>query len=88
MVLSPPKSADELLDMYYHDMRSHLLEVAAAFDRMERAGETDDPRMEALRQAGRIALSCEPDRARRFLDLRSDEMGRKATNGHPPAVDR
>lgn len=68
--LSPPKSADELVDMLYDDMRSHLLEVAAAFDRIDRAGGAD-PRLEQLREAGRVAIGHPGDRARRFLELLS-----------------
>lgn len=67
MQLSPPKSADELVDLYYHDMRSHLLEVAAAFDRIDRAGGTADPRLEALRRVSRIAVDDAPDRAECLL---------------------
>jgi len=70
--MTPPKSGAELLNMSYLDMRSHLLEVAAAFDRIERAGGADDPRLELLRQVGRIALDAKPDRARRFLERLSE----------------
>jgi hypothetical protein len=73
MALAPPKSGRELLDLYYHDMRSHLLEVAAAFDRIDRAGGADDRRLAALRQVARIAVDDEPERARRFLDALSEE---------------
>lgn len=72
MGLEPPKSADELLGMYYLDMRSHLLEVAAAFDRIDRAGGTDDPRLDRLREVGSIALGERPERTRRFLELLSE----------------
>ncbi len=68
MAPAPPKTAKELLDLYYADMRSHLLEVAAAFDRLDRAGGTDDPRLAALRRVARIAVDDRPDRARRFLE--------------------
>jgi hypothetical protein len=71
MKLKPPKDARQLLDMYYLDMRSHLLEVAAAFDRLEAAGGCDDERLAKLRQAGEIAIGMETDRARRFLELLS-----------------
>jgi hypothetical protein len=67
MKLVPRKSADELLDMYYPDMRSHLLEVAAAFDRIERAGGCADPRLEKLRGLAVVAVDREPNRAERFL---------------------
>ncbi len=36
-VLDVPKTSKELLDMYFLDMRSALLETAAALDRIERA---------------------------------------------------
>jgi len=72
MGLKSPKNAVELLDLYYHDMRSHLLEVAAAFDRIERAGEVDDPRLSALRKVAKIAVDNQPDRAVRFLEALSE----------------
>ncbi|MDT8392145.1 MAG: hypothetical protein RRC34_16710 [Lentisphaeria bacterium] len=67
MTLTPPKTADELLDMYYHDLRSYLLEVAAGFDRIERAGNTDDHRLAKLRAIATIAVDDNPDRAARLL---------------------
>lgn len=74
--LNPPKSAKELLDMYYLEMRCHLLETAAAFDRLERArGAEDipaDARMVKLLAALDI-LRSGPDKARRFLELFSEE---------------
>lgn len=71
MSLIPVKSESELLDLYYHNIRSHLLEAAAAFDRIERAGNAGDPRVDRLRAAGRIALDNAADRARRFLEFLS-----------------
>ena len=73
MKLTPPKTAGELLDMYYLDMRSHLLEVAAAFDRIDEAGGTHDPRLTRLREVAQIAVGGEGDRARRFLQHLSVE---------------
>ena len=35
--LKPPKRSGELIDMYYLQARSHLLETAAILDRIERA---------------------------------------------------
>jgi len=67
-----PKTGPELLDLYYHDIRSHLLEVAAAFDRIERAGgASGDPRLARLRAVGAMAMDEKADRARRFLDALS-----------------
>ena len=71
--LQSPKDSTELLDMYYKDMRSHLLEVAAAFDRIERQGASgDDPRLKQLRELAHIAVDESPDRAKRYLEHLSD----------------
>lgn len=69
--LTPPKSGTELLDQYYLDMRCHLLEVAAALDRIGAAGGTADPRLPRLLKAAEIALDAKPDRAARFLEFLS-----------------
>lgn len=63
-----PKSGTELLDMYYLDLRSHLLEVAAGLDRIGRAGGTADPRLARLRQAAAIATGPAPERVVRLLE--------------------
>jgi hypothetical protein len=71
-----PLSAAELLDMYYLDLRSALLEAAAGLDRIQQAqgGEEamKDPRVAALRQAGDIVGSEAPGRAERFQHLLSE----------------
>ncbi len=69
--LPGPKSAAELLDLYYTDTRSRILETAAALDRLERApggaAALRDPRVAQL--LGALDLLKEPggDRAERFL---------------------
>ena len=77
--LPSPKSAAELLDMYYLETRCHLLEAAAAFDRLERApggaAVFDDPRMLRLRRAAGLLAESGPGRAARFLELFSVEDG-------------
>ncbi|MFO7820956.1 MAG: hypothetical protein R6V56_02695 [Lentisphaeria bacterium] len=72
MRLEPPKTGDELLEMYYLNMRSGLLEVAAAFDRIEAAGGTHDPRLEKLRRIAKLAVDEKPNRAKRFLESLSE----------------
>jgi len=69
------KTGPELLDMYYHDIRSHLLEAAAAFDRFDSAGLEIDkqPRLQKLRQVAAIVCDECPDRAKRFLEALSNE---------------
>ncbi len=69
--LQSPKHPEELLDMYYNEMRSHLLEVASAFDRIERQGGTDDARLTKLRELARIAVDESPERAKRFQEYLS-----------------
>ena len=71
MPQQPPRSAAQLLDLYYHDMRSHLLEVAAALDRLDRAPGETDSRLPRLLEAARVALDDRGDRARRFLEFLS-----------------
>ncbi len=66
--LTPPMAGDELVEKEYLEMRSHLLEVAAAFDRIDRAGGSNDPRLCRLRKIAPIAVDDKGDRARRFLD--------------------
>lgn len=76
-ILPNPKTANELLNMYFLEIRCHLLEVAAAFDRIERApgGETlaKDPRLARLYQALEVLKEPGADRAKRFLDLLSED---------------
>ena len=72
--VKPPKSGDEILEMYYLDIRSHLLEVAAALDRIERAGgSTQNPRLTRLLQAAEIAVGPGPDRAIRLHEFLSEK---------------
>ena len=75
--LGSPKNAQELLDMYFLDMRAGLLETAAAWDRIERAegGEKiiSDPRLQALGQACGILKDSTGNRAEQFLKLFSKE---------------
>lgn len=73
--MKPPKKSHELLDMYYLDIRSHLLEAAAGLDRIARADDFDntknDPRMQKLFAALDI-LKTEDNKAKAFLDLFSE----------------
>ena len=75
-VLGSAKSAKQLLDMYFLDVRSALLETAAAFDRIERAeGGAEiykDPRFINLKQACDIIKNGKHNRAEQFLTLFSD----------------
>ena len=74
--LGSPKSAEQLLDMYFLDVRSALLETAAAFDRIERAeGGAEifkDPRLRNLKEACDIIKDGTGNRAEKFLTLFSE----------------
>jgi len=65
-----PQSGRELLDLYYLDLRMHLLEAAAALDRIEAAGGADaEPRLAKLQAGAKLLVDAQPERARRFLEL-------------------
>jgi hypothetical protein len=74
--LSPAKNASGLLDMYFLNMRSALLETAAALDRIERASESPevlaDLRLAKIREACGILAGEEKHRAERLLILFSE----------------
>jgi len=75
--IAPPKTAKELLDMYYPTMRSALLETAAAFDRIQRGRGYEQvvtsPPLARLRQALAILADERAGRTERFLELLSEE---------------
>jgi len=67
-----PQNGRELLDLYYLDLRMHVLEAAAALDRIGTAGGADgDPRLAKLQAGAKLLLDAQPGRARRFLELLS-----------------
>ena len=75
-MIGSAKSAKQLLDMYFLDVRSALLETAAAFDRIERseggAEIFEDPRFNSLREACDIIKNGRVNRAEQFLTLFSE----------------
>ena len=77
-VLPSPRTAEELLNIYFLDMRSALLETAAALDRIERAEKGSDifqdPRIRRLVEACDILKNGSRNRAEQFLNLFSDPM--------------
>lgn len=60
-----PLSAPEVLNREFLDIRSKILDLAAAFDRLERAAGSvaDDPRTQRLREALAVVLDQQADRA-------------------------
>ncbi len=65
--MSLPLTAPAVLNREYLELRAKILELAASFDRLDRAtGDVaEDGRMAKLRRGIEIMLSDEPDRAER-----------------------
>ena len=75
---------NQVMDAYFLDVRSMILEIAAALDRHDAAAERcasvaagDDPRRRKIEEAVRILASPGPrnDRAEQVLLLFSDDPG-------------
>lgn len=64
-----PLPAAKALDLYFHDARARLLDLAAVLDRIDRgtdpAAAAADPRLSKLRQAVEVLLAGGPTRAER-----------------------
>lgn len=66
-----PLPADRVLDQFFHDARSRLLDVAAVFDRIGRGANADaaDPRAAKLREAVAVLLGDAPNKAELLQQL-------------------
>ncbi|HEY2784357.1 MAG TPA: hypothetical protein VGJ05_05210 [Fimbriiglobus sp.] len=66
-----PMPAKKVLDAYFLDARSRLLDLAAAMDRIDRgAGDAaGDPRVGRIREALAVLAGTEPDRAARVQQI-------------------
>jgi hypothetical protein len=62
----------DILDLYFIQARSKLIEVAAFLDRVERGSGEADFRWDAIRQALRALETTGADRARQVLLALSD----------------
>lgn len=62
----------QLLDLYYLEARSKLIDLAAFLDRLDRAPGEGDFRLEAFHQALTQLQSCSTSRAGRVLSALSD----------------
>lgn len=75
--MSATRTAPNILDRQYLEMRCGLLDLAAAFDRISRAPEAGtveaDPRYEKLQKAIQIVASNGSNRAEQLQLLFSDE---------------
>lgn len=67
------RTGRELVDEYFIENRTRLLEIAAYLDRLDRAGgDVGDFRMGAFREALDVLASGEPDRLLRMQMVFSD----------------
>jgi len=62
----------ELLDLYFMDARSKLIDIAAFLDRVDRADGEPDFRLAAFRQALQELDRPKPERAKQVLMSLSD----------------
>jgi len=76
--IGSPNNASELLEMYFLEIRSNLLEAASGLDRIERAEGAkeafDDPRSKKLLEALQLLQEMGACRAERFLELFSEPV--------------
>jgi len=63
---------EQVLDLYFMDARSKLIDLAAFVDRVERASGEDDFRMKAFREAVKHLTGGSPAKARQVLLTFSD----------------
>ena len=74
--MSSPQVASAVLDRHFLELRCGLLDLAAAFDRMERSAEfasiKNDPRLAKLHEGLKILASRGDNRAERIQMLFSD----------------
>ncbi len=62
----------QILDLYFMDARSKLIDLAAFLDRVDRAEGAPDFRLDALRKALEELHRNTPERAKSVLDSLSD----------------
>lgn len=76
MVGTCPMDQQKIIAEYFAESRNHLLELAAFFDRLERARDaataTEDFRVQALKQAASLLTEAGPQRVKRMALLLSD----------------
>lgn len=67
-----PPAATNLVDLGFMDSRSKIIDLAAFLDRVQRAGQDDDFRVVALKNALALLSQSEPQRAKNVLLSFSD----------------
>lgn len=71
-----------LVDLSFMDSRFKLIELAAFLDRVQKAGQSDDYRVQQLKQAIACLNSDTPDRAKQVLMTFSDPTTEPIAKAH------
>jgi hypothetical protein len=82
---SCPMPGQRIVDTYFMEHRAKLLDIAAFFDRLDRAADgegRDDVRLRALRRAIPLLLEDGPGRVRKMLELFSDHSAEPIPQAH------
>lgn len=78
------KSRSSIMDLYFMDARSKLIDIAAFMDRVERAGEAEDYRYREWLKAFEALQSA--DRAEAILNKLSDPSEAPCERAGSPAA--
>lgn len=80
-----PPQATNLVDLGFMDSRSKLIDLAAFLDRVQRAGQDGDFRVQALKNAIALLEKDEPQRAKEvllsFSDPSEEPIAKATTQG-------
>lgn len=72
----------QVLDLYFLDARSRLIDLAAFLDRLDRARGREDFRVKAFRRGLRVLTSARKHKARRVLLAFSDPTTKPIPAAH------
>ncbi len=79
---APPDHPVNLVDLDFMDARARLLDLASFLDRIDRAGQTGDYRIEALREVLPLLSSTGGDRTAKILEALSDPSREPIDRAH------
>ena len=77
-----PPQTPSIVDLSFMDARFKLIDLAAFLDRVQRAGQDDDYRIVALKNAIACLAQNEPDRAKQVLLTFSDPTTEPIAKAH------
>ena len=77
-----PPATTNIVDLSFMDARFKLMEIAAFLDRVQRAGQQDDYRVQQLQQALQCLHQNDPQRAKQVLMTFSDPTSEPIAKAH------